>query len=175
MKTVTVLSCVVGLLMVFSHYVPSVAGADQSTQQDVPVVTEGKTVMAHYTLTVEGHVLDSSKQREPLKFKVGSEQVLPGFEKAVQGMKVGEKRSFQVSPDDGYGEEDPDEIREISKDKLPPDVIPEAGMTLYAKGIDGLPVPVRIVEVTNNLVIMNFNHPLAGKTLNFEVEIVNIL
>jgi peptidylprolyl isomerase len=175
MKTVRLLSGVIGLLMVLSHYIPYVEGADQSTEQDIPVVTEGKTVMAHYTLTVEGKVLDSSKQREPLNFKVGSKQVLPGFEKAVQGMKVGEKRSFQVSPDDGYGEEDPGEIREITKDKLPPDVIPEAGMTLYAKGIDGQPMPVRIVEVTNNGVILNYNHPLVGRTLNFEVEIIDIL
>jgi FKBP-type peptidyl-prolyl cis-trans isomerase 2 len=90
-------------------------------------------------------------------------------------MKVGEKKSFEVSPEEGYGLEDPEAIQEVSKDKLPPDTKPEPGMTLYARDKNGRPMPVKIMEVKKDVVVMNFNHPLAGKTLKFEVEIIEIL
>lgn len=138
------------------------------------MVAEGKMVKVSYTLKVDGNVIDSSKDGEPFEFKVGSKQVIDGFEKALIGMKAGEKKSFQVAPEEGYGKEDPRGIQEMSRDKLPPDMKPEAGMTLYAKGPNGETIPVRITEVKEGAVVINFNHPLAGKTLNFDVEIFDI-
>ena len=137
-------------------------------------VTDGNLVKVHYTLTVEGKVVDSSRGREPLEFHVGMHQVIPGFEKALKEMKVGEIKSFQVSPDEGYGQEDPRGIYEESRDKLPPDIEPEVGMVLYAHGPNNQSIPARIIEVKKDVVVMNFNHPLAGKTLNFEAEIIEI-
>ena len=138
------------------------------------MISEGKSVKVNYTLTVDGTVVDSSKGREPLEFKAGSHQMIPGFEKAVMGMKVGEKKSFKVSPADGYGMEDPRAIQEIPKNQLPAGITPKAGMTLYAQSKTGQRIPVRVVDVKKDVVVMNFNHPLAGKTLNFDVEVVEI-
>jgi FKBP-type peptidyl-prolyl cis-trans isomerase 2 len=138
------------------------------------VVSEGKSVKVDYTLTVDGKVVDSSKGRKPLEFKAGSHEVVPGFEKAVMGMKIGEEKSFKVSPEEGYGAENPKAVREIPRKELPADLTPKAGMTLMAQAQNGQRFPVRIVEVKKDAVVMDFNHPLAGKTLNFDVEVVDI-
>jgi FKBP-type peptidyl-prolyl cis-trans isomerase SlyD len=138
------------------------------------VVSEGKSVKVNYTLKVDGKVVDSSKGHEPLEFKAGSHEVVPGFEKAIMGMKVGERKSFKVSPDEGYGAINPKAIREVPRKELPATMTPKAGMTLYAQAKNGQRFPVRVVEVKKDIVVMDFNHPLAGKTLNFDVEIVDI-
>jgi len=137
-------------------------------------VADGNFVKVHYTLTVENKIVDSSRGQEPFEFQVGMHQAIPGFEKALKDMKVGEKKSFQVSSEEGYGQEDPNGIHEILRDKLPPDMEPEVGMTLYAYGTNNQCIPARIKEVKKDVVVVNFNHPLAGKTLNFEVEIIEI-
>jgi FKBP-type peptidyl-prolyl cis-trans isomerase 2 len=90
------------------------------------------------------------------------------------GMKIGEKKSFKISPKEGYGLENPEGIKEIPKEQLPPDMKPEAGMMLSARGANGQTFPARIIEVKKDVVVMNFNHPLAGKILNFDVEIIEI-
>ena len=90
------------------------------------------------------------------------------------GMKVGEKKSFKVAPEEGYGIADPNAIQKVPKDQLPPEIAPKAGMMLTAQGKDGQSMPVKIVEVKDDVVVMDFNHPLAGKTLNFDVEIKEI-
>jgi FKBP-type peptidyl-prolyl cis-trans isomerase SlyD len=138
------------------------------------MVADGNVVKLHYTLTVEGKVVDNTREREPFAFQAGSNQVIPGFEKALMGMKVGEKKSFQVSPDEGYGQEDPEGIDEIFLENLPPDLEPEVGMTLYATGEQGQPISGRITEVRQDSVVININHPFAGKTLDYDVEIVEI-
>lgn len=139
------------------------------------MVTEGKLVKVNYTLTVDGNVVDSSKEGEPFEFRTGDNQVIPGFEEALMGMHTGEKKSFQVSPEKGYGQENPKGIQTIPRDKLPTDRNPEVGMTLYAKMQDNQTIPVRITEVKEDTVVLNFNHPLSGKTLNFNVEVVEII
>jgi FKBP-type peptidyl-prolyl cis-trans isomerase 2 len=138
------------------------------------MVSEGKTVKVNYTLTVDGEVVDSSREGQPFEFCVGSGQVIPGFERALIGMKQGEKKSFKVYPDEGYGQENPQMVYEVSKDMLPPDPKPELGMTLYARDRNGQSIPARITEVKEGTVVINFNHPLSGKTLDFTAEIVEI-
>ena len=138
------------------------------------MITEGKLVKVIYTLTVDGNIVDSSKEGEPFQFTAGSNQVIPGFEEAILGMKSGEKKSFQVSPEQGYGHENPKGIQTVPKDKFPANLNPEVGMTLHATMPDGQAIPARIIEVKDDTIILNFNHPLAGKTLNFEVEIVDV-
>ena len=90
------------------------------------------------------------------------------------GMKAGENKSFQVSPEKGYGQENPKGIQEVPRDKLPADMKPKVGMTLQATMPDGQAIPARITEIREDTIILNFNHPLAGKTLNFEVEVVDV-
>jgi FKBP-type peptidyl-prolyl cis-trans isomerase 2 len=154
-------------------FTASSEAAEKKKNGGTLVVSEGKSVKVNYTLTVDGKVVDSSNGRGPLEFKAGSHQMIPGFEKAVMGMKTGEKKSFKVSPKEGYGLEDPKAIRDIPKSQLPPEMTPKAGMTLTAQS-NGQSVPVRIVEVKKDVVVMNFNHPLAGKTLHFDVEVLEI-
>lgn len=139
-----------------------------------PTVSEGKTVKVHYTLTVDGQVVDSSKGSEPLQFKAGEHKVIPGFEKAVMGMQVGEKKSFQVSPEEAYGPENPNAFQNVPKKQLPSNITPEKGMTLSTQSKDGKRINVRIHEVKKDVVVMNFNHPLAGKTLDFDIEVMEI-
>ncbi len=161
-----------GLIAALFFTVSSEA-AEKKKSGNALAVSEGKSVKVNYTLTVDGKVVDSSNGRGPLEFKAGSHQMIPGFEKAVMGMKVGQKKSFKVGPKEGYGLEDPKAIRDIPKNQLPPEMTPKAGMTLTAQA-NGQKVPVRIVEVKKDVVVMNFNHPLAGKTLHFDVEILEI-
>jgi FKBP-type peptidyl-prolyl cis-trans isomerase 2 len=146
-----------------------------STENNESVVTDGDTVNVHYSLTVDGNLIDSSSGKEPLKFQVGSGQVIPGFNDAVKGMKVGEKRSFEISPAEGYGEENPAAFKDVPRDSIPAEITPEAGMTLHAKGPNGESLPVMVKEVKDDVVVLNLNHPLAGKTLNFDIEVVEIL
>ncbi len=173
-RNVKLLAVLLSFVAAVSFSAASSFGAEKGKKAQALIVSEGKSVKVNYTLTVDGKVIDSSKGRAPLQFKVGSHAMIPGFEKAVMGMKVGQKKSFKVKPEEGYGPEDPKAIREIPKKDLPHEITPKAGMTLYAQGKDGQRFPVRVEEVKKDVVVMNFNHPLAGKTLNFDVEVVEI-
>jgi FKBP-type peptidyl-prolyl cis-trans isomerase 2 len=162
------------LVLLFGLAATLTAVAPAAAAKKTAVVADGKTVKVNYTLTVDGKVVDSSKGRSPLEFKEGSHQVIPGFEKAVMGMKVGQKKSFTVKPADGYGLVNPKAFQEVPKKQLPADLTPKAGMTLLAQAKDGRKIPVTIKEVKKDTVVIDFNHPLAGKTLNFNVEVVDV-
>lgn len=135
---------------------------------------QGSNIKLHYTLTVEGKVVDSSKGKSPLEFQLGASQVIPGFENAVTGMEPGQKKSFAVAPKDGYGLVSPLAVKEIPKAQFPPELKPEIGEMLYFQGSDGRTKPVKVLEVKADVVVMDFNHPLAGKTLNFDIELVEV-
>jgi FKBP-type peptidyl-prolyl cis-trans isomerase 2 len=169
---VTLLVLFFGFIAVATIAVP--ARAAEKPTKGTAVVAEGKTVKVSYTLTVDGKVMDSSKGHPPLEFKEGAHQVIPGFEKAVIGMKVGQKKSFTVTPEEGYGRVNPKAVQEVPKKQLPADVTPKAGMILFAQAKDGRRIPVKIKEVKKDTVVIDFNHPLAGKTLNFDVQVVEI-
>ena len=161
-----------GFITVLAATVPS--GAAAKPAKTAAVVADGRTVKVNYTLTVDGKVVDSSKAGQPLEFKEGAHQLIPGFEKAVMGMKAGQKKSFTVKPEDGYGPVNPKAFKEIPKKELPAGITPEAGMTLLAQTQNGQSLPVKIAKVKKDSVVIDFNHPLAGKTLNFEVEVVDV-
>jgi FKBP-type peptidyl-prolyl cis-trans isomerase 2 len=173
-RNMTLFSVLAGLIMALSFFTVSSGGAEEKKKAEEIIVSEGKSVKVNYTLTVDGKVLDSSKGREPLQFKAGNHEMIPGFEKAVMGMKSGEKKSFTLSPAEGYGQVDPKALQDIPKKQLPPDITPKAGMTLLAQGNNGQGIPVKIVEVKEDVVVIDFNHPLAGKTLNFDVEVLEV-
>lgn len=140
-------------------------------------VKQGDTVKVLYKGTLEdGTVFDSSDKHggEPLEFKVGSEQVIPGFENGVVGMKIGEKKTIKIPPEDAYGKKDPNNIQTIPIEKLPKDPPPEEGMYLQLQQQHEdhtHTVVCEIVEVGDEEVKIDVNHPLAGQTLTFEVEI----
>jgi FKBP-type peptidyl-prolyl cis-trans isomerase 2 len=162
------------VLLVLMFFPGSFDGAEGAKKGVTAVVAQGKTVTVNYTLKVDGKVVDSSKGKQPIQFTVGKQQMIPGFEKALMGMKIGEKKSFNVSPEEAYGKVNPKAIQSIPKSKLPADIKPAPGMVLQARDKSGRGGPVKIVEVRKDTVVIDFNHPLAGKTLNFDVEIVAI-
>ncbi len=136
----------------------------------------GDIVRVHYTGTLsDGTVFDSSAGKEPLEFTMGKEQMIPGFEKAVFGMKVGEKKTVTIRSDEAYGPRQEDMVFEVGRDRLAPDVDPKVGDQLVMQSMDGNVFPVTILEVTETTVKLDANHRLAGKDLTFEIELVKIL
>ncbi|MEJ2288759.1 MAG: peptidylprolyl isomerase [Deinococcales bacterium] len=135
----------------------------------------GDTVRVHYTGRLDdGTVFDSSREREPLEFTVGEGQVITGFERAVEGMEVGEARETRIEADDAYGEHREDLVLDLPKEQVPEDMQIEPGMRLELRQPDGQAVPVTVAEVGDESVTLDANHPLAGQPLTFELELVEI-
>lgn len=123
----------------------------------------------------DGSVFDASeKHGEPLEFTAGAGQVIPGFDSALMGMEVGQKKSVVISPSDGYGETKEELIKHIPKDRIPSDHEPQKGMMMVVSTPDGGQFPAKIIDVTENDIVIDLNHPLAGKTLHFELTVVGI-
>jgi len=137
-------------------------------------IKDGSKVFFDYTLTVDGEVVDSSEGREPLEYTQGQNQIVTGLEKALLGLKAGDEKTVTVSPEEGYGLIDPEALREVPKSSLPPELEPQVGMILGMQGPSGRPLPVKVSEIKEESVIMDFNHPLAGKELNFKVKVVSV-
>jgi len=136
---------------------------------------DGDTVKVHYTGTLEdGEVFDTSREREPLEFKLGEGQLIPGFEKAVKGMSEGDSAQVDIPSNEAYGEAREDLVIKVPKDQLPNDVEPQVGMQLQVNQPNGQPIPVRITEVGENDLTLDANHPLAGKDLTFDIELVEL-
>ena len=135
----------------------------------------GDTVKIHYTGTLDdGSQFDSSAGRDPLEFTVGSGQVIPGFDKAVEGMSVGEKKSINIACADAYGEHHEQMVQEVPNSALPTGMKPEVGMGLQAQSQDGQPIALTVTAVGEDSITVDANHPLAGKDLNFDIELVEI-
>ncbi len=146
----------------------------QTAAKPETVIQTGSDVAFDYTLTDEsGTVIDSSKGKQPMHYVHGKGQIIPGLEKELAGMAVGGEKKVTVKPEDGYGPINPQAFQEIPKEKLPADAL-KVGTMLMAQGPQGQGVPVRVHEIKENTVIMDFNHPLAGKTLSFDIKITDI-
>ncbi len=137
---------------------------------------QGSTVKVHYTGTLkeDGSQFDSSDGREPLEFKLGDGMVIAGFEKAVIGKSVGDKVDVVIEPDEGYGTPNEQLVFEVRKEQLPPNVELEEGIMLEIRTEDGSPAYVRVTAFDDDMVTLDGNHPLAGKTLCFAIEVVEI-
>lgn len=139
-------------------------------------VKDGDTVKVHYTGKLEdGSVFDTSREREePLEFTLGEGQLIPGFEKAVEGMEIGDSTTVDIASDDAYGERRDDLEIEVPKSELPDNIEPEVGMQLQMQQQNGQAIPVQIIDVAEEQVTLDANHPLAGKNLTFDIELVEI-
>ncbi len=138
-------------------------------------VKKGDTVKVHYHGKLNsGETFDSSEGREPLEFKVGEGNVIKGFDDGVMGMQVGDKRSINIPVEDAYGEKNPEMIIEFPKDRFPPDLNPEPGLTLTMSDGSGQRFNVVVVEVKPDSVVLDANHPLAGEDLQFDIELMEI-
>lgn len=138
-------------------------------------VQDGMVVSLDYSLRLdEGEVIDRSAAGEPLEFLQGAGQIIPGLEQALYGMAVGDEKQVSVGPADGYGEMDPDGVQFFPASSFPESMELEVGMALQAQDNSGRHYTVYVVEVQEDGVMLDFNHPLAGETLHFQARIAGL-
>jgi FKBP-type peptidyl-prolyl cis-trans isomerase 2 len=136
----------------------------------------GDKVKVHYHGKLRtGETFDSSEGREPLEFELGSGQVIKGFDDGIQGMQVGDKKTIEIPVDEAYGQKQQEMIIEFPKEQFPPEMNPEEGLQLMMSNGSGQQFPVTIMEVKEETVILDANHPLAGQELIFDLELVEII
>jgi peptidylprolyl isomerase len=138
-------------------------------------VENGKVVQVHYTGTLEnGEVFDSSKGREPLEVTVGQGQVINGFEQALLGMSINEKKEVTLPPEEAYGPRDEEAKRKFERKEIPPGLDLEVGQTVALSTPQGQQIPAKVVQTDDETITIDLNHPLAGQSLTFELEVVAI-
>lgn len=140
-----------------------------------PSVADGMVVTFDFTLTLDGgEVADSTEGQMPLRFIVGQGQLLPGLEDAMVGMNVGEERDITLNPEDAYGEWDEDALEEVALSELPGEMDLEEGMPLEVTDTEGDTYEASVYEIKQDSVILDYNHPLAGETLQFHVKVIDV-
>jgi peptidylprolyl isomerase len=139
------------------------------------IAKNGDNVTVHYTgkLTT-GEQFDSSNGRDPLGFTIGAGQMIKGFDAALPGMAIGDKKTVTIVAAEAYGETNPEAIIQFPKTNVPADMVLEPGMPLTLTDQNGHPVQVLVVEVQENIIVLDANHELAGKDLVFDIELVSI-
>ena len=138
-------------------------------------VGEGRTVVLHYTGTLaDGSVFDSSRERSPMEVRIGAGQIIPGFEAGIMGMQQGESRTFTIAPEDAYGEHDENLFRRVEKEQFAEPEGVKVGRVCEVPVGQGRHVPGTVIQVGEEDVLIDLNHPLAGKELTFEVECLEI-
>jgi peptidylprolyl isomerase len=152
--------------------------AIERQEEGIPLMPEAKqqdTVRVHYTGTLDdGSVFDSSVERDPIEFTIGEGRVIPGFEQAVLGMSPGDTRTVRIDSANAYGPYRDDMVLTVKRSQFPPEIEPSVGQTLQVQQTNGEPLVVTVSEVTDAAVKLDANHPLAGKDLIFEVQLVEI-
>jgi peptidylprolyl isomerase len=137
---------------------------------------EGDVVRVHYTgKLTNGEQFDSSDGREPLEFTVGAGQMIKGFDHAMPGMSVGEKKTINIIPEDAYGLKDEESVIEFPKSNIPAEMKLDVGMQLQLRNEAGQPFPVTVAEIKDDVVVLDANHSLAGKELVFDIELIEIV
>ncbi|WP_367718486.1 peptidylprolyl isomerase [Nitratireductor sp. GISD-1A_MAKvit] len=139
-------------------------------------VKSGDVVRIHYTgKLADGTQFDSSAGREPLEFKVGSGQIIPGLDRQIQGMKQGDTGTLTIAADEAYGARDENQVQVVPRSALPPELDVKVGANLQATTPDGNQIPLSVVGVTDEEIRVDANHPLAGHDLIFDIEVVEIV
>lgn len=151
-----------------------------NTENQPLKIADNIVVTMDYELKIDGEVVDTSEDGDPIIFLQGAGQIIPGLEKAIYGLTAGDKKSVTVSPEDGYGEIDPDSIVEVPKDEFPEDFPLELGVEITVNTEDEddesleEEMEATIIAINEDTVTLDFNHPLAGKSLNFDVNILEV-
>lgn len=140
------------------------------------VVAVGNKVKLHYTGTFDdGEVFDSSRDSDPFEFEVGAGQVIPGFDNAVVGMKIGESKKIRLEEDEAYGPYSDDMVFDADPDQFEEGLSPEVGQSFQTQMEDGTPLILTVVSINDDKIKLDANHPMAGKVLNFDLELVEIV
>lgn len=148
-----------------------VAAAEKASQS---TVKDGTQVSLEYTLSLDDKtVLESNVGKDPMTYRQGAHEIVPGLERSLEGAAKGEKKRVVVKPADGYGDVNPKAVQEVKKNLIP-EAAHKVGAQLEAKGPDGESMFPRVVEVKDETIVLDFNHPLAGKTLYFDVKILDV-
>ena len=137
-------------------------------------VTDGQVVSMEYSLKVDGKVVDSSEGSEPLQYLHGAANIIPGLERELEGMSIGESKKVIVSAEDGYGETDEDAFVDVPRSEFPDDMPLNPGVEMELTTPDGQPMYARVESVEEEIVHLNMNHPLAGKELHFDVKVIGL-
>jgi FKBP-type peptidyl-prolyl cis-trans isomerase 2 len=136
---------------------------------------KGDKVKVHYHGRLnDGTTFDTSQDRQPLEFEVGSGMVIKGFDEGVTGMAIGDKKTISIPAEDAYGQRQEEMVIEFPRSNFPPDIDPEVGMTLNMHSENGQELPVTITDVNEEAITLDANHPLAGKDLIFDIELVDL-
>ena len=163
----------VGFISVVLLLSPARLAAAEKTKNE-RVVQDGMMVSLDYTLkATDGKVMESSKGREPLKYIHGQKMIPPGLERELNGMKVGGQKHVTVKPEDAYGKMNPTAFKEVPKETIPVNGL-KVGAMLATKNPDGTIAPLRVHQIKDKTVVVDMNHPMAGKTLVFDVKVVDI-
>ena len=162
------------VIMILSLSIHGLCAEEVAGKGEKVMISKGKTVKMDYVLTVEGNKMDSSEGAGPLEYVQGEGKIIPGLERELEGLIIGDKKSVTVSADDGYGQIRSDAFQEVPKADFPPDIPLKAGAMISVGGPEGQTFPTMISEVKEEVVVLDFNHPLAGKELKFDVTIVDI-
>ena len=150
-------------------------GGGGEEEEGTAQAKDGDTVQVHYTLKLEdGTVFDTSIGGDPLQFTIGDGQLIPGFEQAVVGMSPGESKTVEIPADEAYGPYLEELVMVVDRDQLPEDLQPEVGQQLQISQPDGQTILVKVIDVSESSVTLDANHPLAGKDLTFDIELVEI-
>ncbi len=153
---------------------PAQAASPAAPQEAAATIHDHMNVEMEYTLTADDKVVDSTQGREPFKYVHGQGQIIPGLEKQLTGLHVGDSKDITVSSKEGYGPIDPSAFVEVPKTQLPKEVKPEVGLVLRGVDPDGHQFRATIHEIKDQTVTLDLNHPLAGKTLMFKVKILSV-
>ena len=139
------------------------------------MIDPGKTVKVHYKGTLsDGTIFDSSEGRDPIEFEAGAGNVIPGFDAAIVDMEVGETKTVNIPCAEAYGEKRDEMVGQIKRDTLPDEIEPEVGMVLSMQSPEG-DMPVRVIEMDDDTLTLDANHPLAGEDLTFELTLVEVV
>jgi FKBP-type peptidyl-prolyl cis-trans isomerase 2 len=142
----------------------------------MPTAQQGDTVQVHYTARLEdGTVFDSSRDRDPIEFTLGQDEVIPGFQHAVEGLSEGETASARIPPEEGFGKRSDELVMTVPREQLPGVTDPSIGQKLELTTGDGYKIPVRVTGKSDSTVQIDANHPLAGRALEFDLELVKIV
>lgn len=163
------LRVVLFLALVFNLAVYPAQGKEGSM-----TIQKGSRVSFNYTLTVDGEVVDTTEGKEPFQYTHGQAKIIPGLTRQLEGLGVGDEKRIEIPPEEAYGMIDPNAFQEVPRSQLPADTEPQVGMSLQARTLEGETMTVRISELKQDTVVVDFNHPLAGKTLTFQVKIVSV-
>lgn len=165
---------VAAMLLIALGLALGVAQAQPQEKPMSPAIESGSTVRLEYTLKDStGKVLDSNKGGTPMTYTQGRQEIVPGLENALNGMRAGDEKQVTVKPEDGYGHVDPSAQTEVPKTMLPPEAL-TVGTELMARARGGETRLIRVKEIKETTVIIDLNHPLAGKTLHFDVKVLGV-